>query len=105
MEKLQITIVLEYDLASHYGTDVYLEMEAADLADDLEDTAYDDLMDLMRGDRLRFWAEVQKKCARCGAEVIFENVSKGYFGYCPNHDEDLFEFETDTTNNERELTK
>jgi hypothetical protein len=45
------------------------------------------------------------KCARCETRVIFENVSKGYFGYCPNHDEDLFEFETETTNNERELTK
>ena len=45
------------------------------------------------------------KCARCGAEVIFENVSAGYFCYCPNHDEDLFEFETETTNKERKLTK
>jgi hypothetical protein len=37
------------------------------------------------------------KCARCGTKVIFTNVSKGYFCYCPNHNEDLFEFETETT--------
>ena len=41
-------------------------------------------------------------CRRCGEKVIFENVSAGYFCYCPAHDEDLFEFETETTNKERE---
>jgi hypothetical protein len=45
------------------------------------------------------------KCARCGTKVSFRNVSMGYFCYCPNHDEDLFEFETETTKKERELTK
>ena len=45
------------------------------------------------------------KCARCGIKVSFENVSMGYFCYCPNHDEDLFEFETETTNKERENAK
>ena len=35
------------------------------------------------------------KCARCGETVIFGNVSAGYFCYCPAHDEDLFEFETE----------
>jgi hypothetical protein len=35
-------------------------------------------------------------CRRCGNQVIFEEhlVSPGYFGYCPWHDEDLYETET-----------
>jgi hypothetical protein len=33
-------------------------------------------------------------CRRCGTAVSFINVTKGYFGYCPTHDEDLYSFET-----------
>lgn len=37
-------------------------------------------------------------CGRCESEVQFSEVSPGYFGYCPNHDEDLWEWETETVN-------
>jgi hypothetical protein len=33
-------------------------------------------------------------CARCNTPVEFSDVSEGYFATCPNHDEDLYEFET-----------
>jgi len=35
-------------------------------------------------------------CLRCGTKVSFENVSEGYFAVCPQHDEDLYEIETET---------
>ena len=34
-------------------------------------------------------------CKRCGELVSFSNVSADYFAYCENHDEDLYEFETE----------
>lgn len=34
-------------------------------------------------------------CHRCQSKVSIENVSKGYYAYCPTHDEDLFSFECD----------
>lgn len=34
-------------------------------------------------------------CARCKTPVTFGQVSAGYFATCPQHDEDLFEFETE----------
>ena len=33
--------------------------------------------------------------AKCGTEISFEEVSKGYFAQCPNCDEDLFSFEVE----------
>jgi hypothetical protein len=32
-------------------------------------------------------------CNRCNTPVEFENVTPGYFAWCPHHDEDLFKFE------------
>ena len=29
-------------------------------------------------------------CARCYSELVYMNVSPGYFGVCPEHDEDLY---------------
>lgn len=34
-------------------------------------------------------------CARCKTEVSFNEVSGGYFAVCPEHYEDLFQFETE----------
>ena len=34
------------------------------------------------------------RCNRCHTMVEHEEVSNGYFAYCPSHDEDLFSFET-----------
>lgn len=36
-------------------------------------------------------------CSRCETPVTFENVSEGYYAVCPWHEEDLYEFETHTT--------
>ena len=35
------------------------------------------------------------QCNRCNTIVDLDKskVTEGYFAYCPNHDEDLFEFE------------
>jgi endogenous inhibitor of DNA gyrase (YacG/DUF329 family) len=33
-------------------------------------------------------------CARCQTPVEFGEVSEGYFAYCPQHDEDLYNIET-----------
>jgi hypothetical protein len=38
--------------------------------------------------------QVQVVCARCKTEVSFNEVSDGYYAVCPNHYEDLYEFET-----------
>jgi hypothetical protein len=65
MKTVRITIELDYDLANHYGEGSLKDLEEAsdvDLAnivDDLEDNVYEDLIDLMRGDRLRFWSDVK----------------------------------------------
>lgn len=32
-------------------------------------------------------------CSRCETPVTFNNVSAGYWATCPEHDEDLFQFE------------
>ena len=37
-------------------------------------------------------------CARCETPVSFTDVSSGYFAVCPQHDEDLFQFETKEMN-------
>lgn len=38
--------------------------------------------------------ELTVACARCLVEVVFQDVSDGYFAVCPNHDEDVYDFET-----------
>jgi hypothetical protein len=39
--------------------------------------------------------QVQVVCARCKTEVSFNEVSEGYFAVCPEHYEDLLQFETE----------
>ena len=34
-------------------------------------------------------------CNRCKTPVVFENVSEGYYAVCLEHDEDLYQFETE----------
>jgi hypothetical protein len=34
-------------------------------------------------------------CARCYSEIVYMNVSPGYFGVCPEHDEDLYKTEVE----------
>jgi hypothetical protein len=52
--KIKIVIELEYTM-----TESELKMGKSDLEDYVEDIVYDDLTDLMRGDRLRTWATVE----------------------------------------------
>ena len=33
-------------------------------------------------------------CKRCETPVVYTNISPGYFAVCPEHDEDLYMFET-----------
>jgi hypothetical protein len=56
-----VTIVLEYDLDNLFDT---LVLEGDKLTDEevyemIEDYTYEDLTDLMRGDRLKYWSDVQ----------------------------------------------
>ncbi len=37
-------------------------------------------------------------CHRCKTQVSFDSVSRGYYAVCPNHDEDLYYFETEVAN-------
>lgn len=40
-------------------------------------------------------------CGRCETALSFDNVTLGYFAYCPEHDEDLYQFEIrDGVNND-----
>jgi hypothetical protein len=60
MAVAKIVIELHYDLDSHYGDSIdHTELKPDNIVDDLEDTVYEDLIDLMRGDRLRSWAEYE----------------------------------------------
>ena len=34
-------------------------------------------------------------CNRCLTPVIFNDVSEGYYAVCPEHEEDLYQFEND----------
>jgi hypothetical protein len=60
-KKATITITLIYDLDEHYEDFDYSKMTPDEIANDLEGMTYDDLSDLMRGDRLRSWAEIDVK--------------------------------------------
>lgn len=60
MATARITIELVYDLEEHYGDETTQdELLPKMIHDDLEDRVYYDLTDLMRGDRLRFWSEIE----------------------------------------------
>lgn len=51
--------------------------------------AYRDLFDSIADPDL-----TQTVCRRCGTPATFDEVSDGYYAYCPKHDEDLYPFET-----------
>jgi hypothetical protein len=60
MAVAKVVIEFNYDLDSHYGDSVdHTELKTDNIIDDLEDTVYEDLIDLMRGDRLRSWADYE----------------------------------------------
>jgi hypothetical protein len=56
MAMAKISIVLEYDLDNHFESLGYRDLKPDTIIDDLEDNVYEDLIDLMRNDRLRSWA-------------------------------------------------
>jgi hypothetical protein len=61
MSTATVTITLEYDLDNMFDT---LLIEGEQLSDEeiyevVEDYTYEDLTDLMRGDRLKYWSEVK----------------------------------------------
>lgn len=53
-KKATVTITLEYDLDHRE----YETMSEDEIHDDIENLVYEDLPDLMRGDRLKYWADV-----------------------------------------------
>ena len=59
MAVAKIVIEFNYDLDSHYGDFQHSDLKPNEIIDDLEDTVYEDLIDLMRGDRLRSWADYE----------------------------------------------
>jgi hypothetical protein len=60
MATARITIELTYDLEEHYGEGVKIEdLPPSEIHNSLEDVVYYDLSDLMRGDRLRSWSEIE----------------------------------------------
>lgn len=54
---VKVLIELNYD-ADDFTAEPLEKLSEADLRDLVEDRVYEDLMDLMRGDRLTYWAEV-----------------------------------------------
>lgn len=59
MSVATVTIHLTYNLDDHYDTDEYKGLLPETIIDDLEDTVYETLFDLMRGDKLRSWSEYE----------------------------------------------
>jgi hypothetical protein len=59
MAVAKINIELHYDLDNHYGSTVYEDIDKKTILNDLEDTVYEDLIDLMRGDRLWSFCEIE----------------------------------------------
>lgn len=54
-KKIQVVIRLDYDPETFDD-----EVSADEFAEKyLEDYVYEDLIDLMRGDKLRYWAEIE----------------------------------------------
>jgi hypothetical protein len=59
-QKARITIELVYDLDKFYGEESSVEgISPREIQDDLEDQVFDDLIDLMRGERMRYWSEIE----------------------------------------------
>jgi hypothetical protein len=56
MAMAKISIVLEYDLDNHFESLGYRDLKPETIIDDLEDNVYEDLIDLMRNDKLKSWA-------------------------------------------------
>jgi hypothetical protein len=61
MNTATVTITLEYDLDNMFDT---LLLEGEQPSDEevyevVEDYTYEDLTELMRGDRLKYWSEVK----------------------------------------------
>lgn len=52
----KISIVLEYDLDNHFEDETYSQYTTDEIINHLEDSVYEDLIDLMRGDILRSWS-------------------------------------------------
>ena len=59
MAVAKIVIELNYDLDSHFGDEPHQDYTPKEIVDSLEDTVYEDLIDLMRGDVLRSWADYE----------------------------------------------
>jgi hypothetical protein len=60
MPTARIKIELTYDLANHYGDEEIIDdRKPSEIHNDLEEWVYEDLQELMRGDRLRFWSEIE----------------------------------------------
>jgi hypothetical protein len=59
MATARITIELTYDLNNWYEDQSEADQNPAKIHDDLENQVYEDLTDLMRGDRLRSWSEIE----------------------------------------------
>lgn len=60
MGSATVTIVLEYDLDNMMETlSIDTPLSDEELYDMVEDYSYEDLIDLMRTDRLKYWAEVK----------------------------------------------
>lgn len=54
-----VTVVLEYDLDNMMETlSIDTPLSDEEIYDMVEDYTYEDLTDLMRGDRLKYWSEV-----------------------------------------------
>jgi hypothetical protein len=56
MPTAKISIVLEYDLDNHFEDEPYSQYTTDEIINHLEDSVYEDLIDLMRGDVLRSWS-------------------------------------------------
>jgi hypothetical protein len=60
MNTATVTIVLEYDLDNMMETlSIDTPLSDQEVYDMVEDYTYEDLTDLMRGDRLKYWSEVK----------------------------------------------
>jgi hypothetical protein len=59
MAMAKISIVLEYDLDTHFESLGYRDLKPETIHNELEDNVYEDLLDLMRNDRLRSWSEIK----------------------------------------------
>ena len=60
MNTATVTIILEYDLDNMMETlSIDTPLSDQEVYDMVEDYTYEDLTDLMRGDRLKYWSEVK----------------------------------------------